>query len=251
MKTTQVIDNINNKLSKSSYISKENNLLVEINRVRGELYIYYYDRSYKASQKAILKEINSKVAQEISDYFTIDLKEYGVVINDIQQSQMSASQKSYLQENSPKEIFLKIEAIISLMSIIYFTIALIRGVGLENENVGFLILSVFIFILSALGLILSIGKKLFIEDEIQNDILHNITKRYIEPIDVDDQIQNLEDKIDSLTIATSRDTLSIKIPEELKQEIVKQTQELNISVDDIVEKALVNYLQVDEKKDRR
>jgi len=159
------------------FIIKDKKLLIDIDIVKKELYIDYCYEDGIGFKKAILKQIDYETAQEISEYFKIDLEEYGVVINNSDESKMDDAQEKYLKKDDFEIRVFMILTIFSLISALYFGVEYMDTE--MREYFGFLVLSLFILIPVVISLIFVFSRKLISIDEIANDILYKIKKLYL------------------------------------------------------------------------
>jgi len=159
------------------FLIKDKKLLIDIDIVKKELYIDYCYEDGDSFKKAILKQIDYETAQEISEYFKIDLKEYGVVVNHSDESKIDDAQKKYLIKDDFEIRVFKVLTVFSLISALYFGVEYMDTE--MREYFGFLVLSLFVFIPVVISLIFVLGRKLIAIDEIENDILYKIKKLYL------------------------------------------------------------------------
>ena len=102
------------------FLIKDKKLLIDIDIVKKELYIDYCYEDGIGFKKAILKQIDYETAQEINEYFKIDLEEYGVVVNNSDESKMDVSQEKYLKKDDFEIRVFIILTVFSLISALYF-----------------------------------------------------------------------------------------------------------------------------------
>jgi hypothetical protein len=88
-------------MKKNILILNDKQLAFEVNKIDKSVYVYYTFKSrLKETSKAILKTINSELANEINNYFSIDLKEYGVGIDDSKNTVVTKEQKKHIYRNT-------------------------------------------------------------------------------------------------------------------------------------------------------
>lgn len=173
-------------MDKNIYIVKDENLAFELNENKKLIYFYHLDTSNKIDEKKyILKTINSKLAQDICEYFEIDVREYGITIDDSPKREFTKEEKDKIYEERGLKYFFG-----AIFIILIVLLALDKGprgpVSLAYVSI-FLLGFLFIFIA---------GKEQYEKEKVDRRIKYNITTV---PLPTqNEQIEILEAKIDSL-----------------------------------------------------
>ena len=88
-------------MKKNILILNNKQLAFEVNKIDRSIYSYYtYKDRLKETSKSVLKTINSELANEINNHFSIDIKEYGVDIDDSKNTVVTKEQKKHIYRNT-------------------------------------------------------------------------------------------------------------------------------------------------------
>jgi hypothetical protein len=146
----------------------------------------------KESSKAVLKTINSELAKDIDNYFSIDIKEYGADINTSEPRAINKEEKDKIYRHKFGKFLLALGTAF-MFYIIGFPES-INPVHMQNSYPAFGYLGLFGIVIIY---ILLVGQEQSEEGELETRLKYNIT---IDPApSKDEYITSLETKIDQLT----------------------------------------------------
>jgi hypothetical protein len=179
-------------MDKNKYILKDEELVFELSEDKKLIYFYHLNSPEDRHDiKDILKSVNTKLAKDIEEYFEIDIKEYGITIDD-----------------SPKREFSKEEKdkVYSERGLMYLTIAALvvftAFVSIEDNSSGgstfngFNLLSYITIFLIGFVLMLFTGREQFEKQKVERCIKYNITTT--PPPSKDERIDALEAQVKKL-----------------------------------------------------
>lgn len=174
-------------MNKNIYILKDKKIAFEMDEKRKVIYFYYaYKSELQQDTKSILKTINSELAQVTTEYFNVDIQEYGVSIDDSPVREFSDDDKNDIY----KDRFLK-------YLVIFFILVSLYMIGFEDiiqeRTKPFAYIGLFV---ATLVLLLLTGREQFKRDETETRIKYNITTTSLPT--KDEQIEILETQIDKL-----------------------------------------------------
>lgn len=174
-------------MNKNIYILKDKKIAFEMDKKRKVIYFYYaYKSELQQDTKSILKTINSELAQVTTEYFNVDIQEYGVSIDDSPVREFSDDDKNDIY----KDRFLK-------YLVIFFILVSLYMIGFEDiiqeRTKPFAYIGLFV---ATLVLLLLTGREQFKRDETETRIKYNITTTSLPT--KDEQIEILETQIDKL-----------------------------------------------------
>jgi len=179
-------------MDKNKFILKDEELAFELSEDKKLIYFYHLNSPEDRHDiKDILKSVNTKLAKDIEEYFEIDIKEYGITIDD-----------------SPKREFSKKEKdkVYSERGLMYLTIAALvvftAFVSIEDNSSGgstfngFNLLSYITIFLIGFVLMLFTGREQFEKQKVERCIKYNITTT--QPPSKDERIDALEAQVEKL-----------------------------------------------------
>jgi len=179
-------------MDKNKFIVKDEELVFELSEDKKLIYFYHLIRqNERHGKKSTLKSINSKLAQDIEEYFEIDIKEYGITIDDGPKREFSKEEK---------------DKVYSERGLMYLTIAALvvftAFVSIEDNSSGgstfngFNLLSYITIFLIGFVLMLFTGREQFEKQKVERCIKYNITTT--QPPSKDERIDALEAQVEKL-----------------------------------------------------
>jgi len=171
-------------------IMDDKKLAFEIDENKSLIYTYYvYKSEIEDKFKSILKTINSELAQEINQYFKIDIQDYNVEIDDSKPRNINKQE----EEKIYVERFIKYLMVIFILFIVFVINFPDQSVPKNTSEATNTFAYIALFAVSFL-LVMITGKEQFEKEKIIQYLKYNISTR---PLPTQTEvIASLEDKID-------------------------------------------------------
>ena len=162
----------------SLYICKELEWVFEIDMEMKKLYIYdYMSEEIALGSKAILLKIDKELGNKISEYFKVDISEYGVKLSDEKPSEMNIVDKKQIKNAGAGTILFSVTTAISIFLVVESSTDILFDTGITNENLGLLLISSITLFVCGLCLLLTKGDKAHVEEQIKKELKYNIKKQ--------------------------------------------------------------------------
>ena len=152
---------------------------------------YVYDSKIEDKSKAILKTLNSELAQEIREYFKIDIQEYNVEIDNSKARSITKQEKEKIYKNKFIKYLMILLALFTFFVMIFPDHSVAGNINKATNSLAYISLFAMAFLL-----IIIVGEEQFEETKITQHIKYNIVTI---PLPTQkEMIASLEAKIDQL-----------------------------------------------------
>jgi len=174
-------------MNNSILILKEKSIAIELDSKKKLIYFYHStDKEIELSSKSILLTTDSETTNEINKHFSVDIKEYGVAVDD--------GAPRTISKEDEKEIYKERFVKYLMVAFIFILLFMINAEDVPTKGANSLgYIALFgVFLLY----ILILGKEMTIKDKFTTMYKHNIKTK---PLPTkEEQFEILEAKIDKL-----------------------------------------------------
>jgi len=173
-------------------VMNDKKLAFEIDENKSLIYIYYvYYSKIENKSKAILKTLNSELAQEISEYFKIDIQKYNVEIDNSKPRNITKQEKEKIYKNKFIKYLMILLALFTFFVMTFPDQSVVGYINKATSSLAYIALFAIAFLL-----IMIVGEEQFEETRVTQHIKYNIVT--ISLPTQKEVIASLEAKIDQL-----------------------------------------------------